>query len=363
VRILFVTQTVDADHPALAQTIDLVRALATRSDSVTVLCDSVRRHDLPGNVDFRTFGARTRAGRGLRFVRAAGAIVLTRRPRPDAALVHMVPVFLLLLAPLAKSASVPLLLWYTHWNASRSLRVATGLADTVLSVDRRSFPIETSKLRATGHAIDVDRFSPEGPPAGGPPAGEQLRLLALGRMARWKGYETLLEGFRLAVERGLQAQLELRGPALTDDERAHAAELAQIVDGSEQLRGRVRIEPPLPREKIPAQLRTADALLSTTQPRGSATLDKVVYEAAACGVPVVASNVALEEFLGDLELELRFPPRDPDALARILLGLATAGPEARRAAGLELRRRVVAQHSLDSWADAVTALVAARARE
>ena len=108
---------------------------------------------------------------------------------------------------------------------------------------------------------------------------------------------------------------------------------------------------------------TADALLSTTQPRGSATLDKVVYEAAACGVPVVASNAALEEFLGDLELELRFPPRDPDALARILLGLATAGPEARRAAGLELRRRVVAQHSLDSWADAVTALVAARARE
>ena len=363
-RILFVTQTVDADHPALAQTIDLVQALATRSDSVTVLCDSVRRHDLPGNVDFRTFGARTRAGRGLRFVRAAGAIVLRRRHRPDAALIHMVPLFLLLLAPLARAARVPLLLWYTHWNASRSLRVATGLADTVLSVDRRSFPLETSKLRATGHAIDVDRFTPEGDPlVGGPPTGRPLRLLALGRMARWKGYETLLEGFRLAVERGLQAQLELRGPALTDDERAHAAELAQIVEGSEQLRGRVRIEPPLPREEIPAQLRTADALLSTTQPRGSATLDKVVYEAAACGVPVVASNAALEEFLGDLELELRFPPRDADALARILLGLATAGPEARRAAGLELRRRAVAQHSLDSWADAVTALVAARARK
>ena len=58
-RLVFVTQTVDADHPVLAQTVDLVRALAARCESVTVLCDSVHRHDLPGNVRFRTFGART----------------------------------------------------------------------------------------------------------------------------------------------------------------------------------------------------------------------------------------------------------------------------------------------------------------
>jgi len=354
VRILFVTQTIDADHPALAQTIDLVGALAARSSSVTVLCDSVRRHDLPENVDFETFGAGTRPGRGLRFARAAGAVVLSRRRRPDAVLVHMVPLFLLLLAPLAKAARVPLLLWYTHWNASRSLRLATRLADTVLSVDRRSFPLETPKLRATGHAIDVERFTP----ADGAVAGGALRLLALGRMARWKGYETMLEGLRLAVDSGLDAELELRGPALSADERAHAEELKEIVAHSQQLHGRVRIEQPLAREEIPARLRQVDALLSATQPQGSETLDKVVYEAASCGVPVVASNAALEEFLGGLGLELRFAPRDADALARILLELESAGPEARRAAGLELRRRVVAQHSLDSWADGVVRIVA-----
>ena len=41
VRLVFVTQTVDADHPVLAQTVDLVRALAARCESVTVICDSV----------------------------------------------------------------------------------------------------------------------------------------------------------------------------------------------------------------------------------------------------------------------------------------------------------------------------------
>jgi glycosyltransferase involved in cell wall biosynthesis len=355
-RLLFVTQTIDAEHPALAQTVDLVRALADRFDAVDVLCGAVGRHDLPASVALSTFGAGSRAGRGLRFAQAARR-ELARRP--DAALVHMVPLFLVLLAPVAKARRVPLLLWYTHWHAGRSLRVATRLADVVLSVDRRSFPLETPKLHATGHAIDVDRFVP----GDGASENARLRLLSLGRLARWKGHETTLDGLRRAVEGGLDAELELRGPALTDDERAHAAELKRLVEGSELLRARVRIEPPVARDEIPAALRAADALVSATQPRESETLDKVVYEAAACGVPVVASNAALAEFLGGLSLELSFPPRDADALGRILLELDSAGAGARRQAGRELRRRVVEQHSLESWADAVAAVVADKSRK
>ena len=359
-RLLFVTQTIDADHPALAQTIDLVGELADRFDAVTVLCDSVGRHELPSNVELVTFGAGTRAARGVRFARAAATRLLSRH-RPDAALVHMVPLFLLLLTPLAKAARVPLLLWYTHWHASRSLRVATRLADVVLSVDRRSFPLETAKLRATGHAIDVERFTPAPAP---PSRGDRpLRLLALGRTARWKGYETLLEGLRLALERGLDAELELRGPALTEDERAHRAELQQAVAASDVLRPRVRIEDAVPRDGIPAVLRSADVLVSPAQPEGRETLDKVVYEAAACGLPVIASNTALADFLGDLPLALDFPPRDADALARRLLDVHAAGAEARRRVGAHLRRRVVERHSVRSWADAVAALVAAESRK
>ena len=40
-RLVFVTQTLDAEHPALAQTLDLVDALAARSDELVVLCASV----------------------------------------------------------------------------------------------------------------------------------------------------------------------------------------------------------------------------------------------------------------------------------------------------------------------------------
>jgi glycosyltransferase involved in cell wall biosynthesis len=357
-RILFVTQTIDADHPALAQTVDLVRELAGRFDAVTVVCGSVGRHDLPPNVELRPFAARTRVGRVSRFLRAGAGSLGSRSDKPAAVLVHMVPVFVLLLAPLAKARRVPILLWYTHWHGGRSLRAATRLVDVVLSVSRGSFPLATSKLRETGHAIDVDRFAPAGPRHTG-----DLHLLALGRTARWKGYDTLLAAFEQATSAGLTATLEVRGPQLTEDERVHRRELEQAVAASLALRDRVRIEDPRPREELPSLLARADALVSATQPRVGETLDKVVYEAAACAVPVLASNAALDEFLGDLPLELRFRPGDAGGLAELLLAFAAAPADVRAQTGAELRRRVVAGHSVESWADQVAAIVAAQGHE
>jgi glycosyltransferase involved in cell wall biosynthesis len=349
-RLVFVTQTLDADHPVLAQTLDLVDALAQRVEELVVLAQTGgRTPDFPSNVRVRLFGAPTRRGRAVRFGTALAAEL---RRRPDAMLAHMVPLYVLLAAPLAKPLRVPLLLWYTHWHASRALRASLPLLDAALSVSEGSFPLRTAKLVATGHAIDPAQFTPADAREPG-----RLRLLALGRTARWKGYETMLDGLERAVARGLDADLELRGPQLTDDERAHAAELRARIHASPVLRERVRLEPPLPRDELPDVLRRADALLSATQPRASETLDKVVYEAAAAGLPVLASNTALAGFLAGLPLELAFPPRDGDALADRLVALAEADDETRRATGLELRRRVVEGHSVGHWADQVARVV------
>lgn len=349
-RLAFLTQVVDADHPALAQTIDMIDALARRCESVVVLCDRVGRHACPPNVRVRTFGSSSRLGRGVAFERALVSELRRGDARPDAVLAHMVPVFLTLAAPLCKVRGIPLGLWYTHWNADRSLRVATRLADVVLSVDRRSFPLQTPKVKGIGHAIDVKRFpAPDGPRT----ADGRLRLLALGRMTPWKGYMTMLRGLELATAEGLDAELEIRGPALTAAETAHRDELERLVEASPSLRDRVRLEPPFSRDLVPGRLAAADVFLSATQPEGGETLDKVVYEASAAGVPVLSSNVALDEFLGGLPVRLRFARRDPADLARVLLDIAAAGPEMRAAVGVELRRRVETGHSVESWADAV----------
>ena len=330
----------------------MIDALARRCDEVVVLCDRVGRQRCASNVRLLAFGAGSRAGRGLAFERLLVSEFRRGAERPDAVLAHMVPVFVTLTSPLCKLYRIPLGLWYTHWHANRSLRLATRLADVVLSVDEGSFPLRTPKLRGIGHAIDVGRFPLPGPAA--PDATPRpLRLLALGRMTPWKGYSTMLEGLEIATDRGLDAELAIRGPALTAVEVAHLAELERSVAASAVLRARVRIEPPAAREVVPELLAAADVFISATQPEGSDTLDKVVYEAAAAGVPVVSSNPLLDKFLGALPVQLRFQRRDPDDLARVLLAVAAAGPEVRAAVGVELRRRVEAGHSVESWADAV----------
>jgi glycosyltransferase involved in cell wall biosynthesis len=173
-------------------------------------------------------------------------------------------------------------------------------------------------------------------------------LLALGRTARWKGLQTLVQAFERA---DLDATLQIRGPSLTDDERSHRRELESIADP------RILIEPAVPRAEIPALLASVDVLVSPAEPRTGATLDKVVYEAAACARPVVATNAALEPFLAGLPLRLLAPPGDPDALAAVLRETAAAGAARRAEVGEELRRRVIEQHSLDHWADEVIRVV------
>ena len=255
-RLVFVTQTLDADHPALAQSLDLVQALAERSEELVVLCQSVGRlPELPANVRVRSFGSAWRLGRGGRFVSGLAA-ELVRRPRPDAVLAHMVPLYAILAAPLAKPLGVRLALWYTHWSTGAVLRGATRLADVVLSVDRRSFPLASPKVLGIGHAIDVEAFAPRGTRQ----PGARLRLLALGRTARWKGYDTMLAALEEAVAAGVDAELVIRGPQLTDDERAHLRELESAVAATPSLRGRVRIEPPSPRAELPALLAGADEI-------------------------------------------------------------------------------------------------------
>ena len=108
---------------------------------------------------------------------------------------------------------------------------------------------------------------------------------------------------------------------------------------------------------MPALLAAADLVVSPAEPRAGATLDKAVYEAAACARPVVTTNGALEPFLADLALDLVAPPRDAAALAATLAAVIAAPPETRAEVGAELRRRVVRDHSLEHWADAVIRVV------
>jgi len=347
-KLVFVTQTLDPGHAVLAQTLDLVRVLSSRVDELAIVARTDGWTEVPANASVATFDAPTRLRRVVAFERA----LLPSLRGADAVFVHMVPEFLILAAPFARARRVPLLLWYTHWHAGRALRLATRLTDVALSVDHASFPLESPKLRGIGHAIDVDVFRAAPARTDG-----SLRFLAVGRTARWKGLATLLDAFARARGDGLEAALEIRGPSLTSDEVAHRAELLVRIEGDPALRGSATLLDAVPRSEMPQLLASADVVVSPNEPRSGATFDKAVFEAAACARPVVSTNAAFAPLLGELPLSLLAPPRDAAALADVLVSVGGARPTVRAAVGEELRRRVVEQHSLEHWADAVVAVV------
>ena len=153
-RLVFLTQSVDPNHPVLAATIAKIRALAGRVDEVVVLAQSGNGEGLPRNVEVHTFGATSQPGRAWRFERELACALPA-----DAVVAHMIPVYVLLAAPLVRPRRIPLVLWYTHWKASTTLRVAERLATSIVSVDRRSFPFDSAKVRPIGHGIDVSEFT------------------------------------------------------------------------------------------------------------------------------------------------------------------------------------------------------------
>ena len=331
-RLLFITQQVDPGHPALAATVPMIAALARRLDEVVVLADGAVPGTLPENCRAETFAAPVRALRGLRFETVL-ARELARRPAPVAVLAHMCPIYAVLAAPLARPLRTPVLLWFTHWRASRLLRLAERLSTSVLTVDRSSFPLPSRKLRELGHGIDLTAF-----PCHEPPANERLHALALGRYSPAKGYETLIRAARRAGVR-----LTVHGPALTNEERRHREELRTLAGADAELLDAV------PRAEIPALLGRADLLLNNNR---TGTADKVVYEACASCVPAFASAAS---FASLLPAPLRFVREDDEGLAAGLAAFAARSRDDRLQLGRDLRREVERGHSVESWADGVLA--------
>jgi len=334
-RIVFITQQVDPGHPALAATVPKIAALAALVDEVVVLADGAVDGVLPANCRVRTFRARNRAGRGLRFEAALARELPALRG--GAVIAHMCPIYAVLAAPLVRPLRVPLLLWFTHWRASRLLAAAERLSTAVISVDRRSFPLASGKVRAIGHGIDLSEFS-----CTPPDEGEGFRLLALGRYSRAKGLDVILR----AVATVDEARLDVHGPALSPDERAHRDELERLVVEL-GLEGRVTLEDAVPRSQIPRLLATRDALVNNMR---AGAPDKVVYEAAASCLPVLASNPVFDSFLDPGQ---RFARGDANELAQRIRELAALDSSARAALGRRLRERVEQGHSVESWARGV----------
>jgi glycosyltransferase involved in cell wall biosynthesis len=326
-KLVFVTQAADPAHPVLGATLAKIRALAARCDEVVVLADKVDEQALPENCRAHSFAAPSQAARGARYVAALAPELLER---PVAVVAHMAPVYALLAAPLTKTLRVPLLLWFTQQAAGPALRNAERVVDVVLTVDRRTVPLRSDKVRAIGHGIELDALPCV--PERHPPL---RRLLGLGRYAPVKGWDTALR----ALAELPDATLTVHGPQLTEADRAYRPQLERLAEEL-GVDDRVTFGDAVPYAQVPQLLGLADAVVNPTH--GNAA-DKIVYEAAAACLPVFAASPVFDTLLPE---SLRFHDGEPGSLAGKVRDYEGG-------AGRDLRARVERDHSVEHWAERV----------
>ena len=241
----------------------------------------------------------------------------------------MVPVYALIAAPLARPLRVPLLLWFTQQGSGPLLNAAARVVDAILTVDVRSVPLRSPKVRAIGHGIDVDalRCVPERVhPSGACSGSAAMRRSRAGRRscARCRSCPR---------RRSCSTARHRRTPA------ARTARDSRARPGAGR-RGRVVFGDEVAYAEVPHLFELADAVVNATH--GNAA-DKVVYEAAASCLPGVRRIAGLRRAAAGAA---PFPRRLSGSLAERIRGYGGG-------AGPELRAHVVAEHSAGHWADRV----------
>lgn len=157
-----------------------------------------------------------------------------------------------------------------------------------------------------GSGVDCIRFSPHPEPEG------EIVAVCVSRMLRDKGIHELVEAARLLQARGVALRIRLVGGSDANPSSTAASQLDQWdTEGIVEVAG--------PSEDIPGEYARAHIAVLPSYREG---LPKSLLEAAACGRPIVTTDVpGCRSICRDGENGFLVPPRDAAALADALMRL------------------------------------------
>jgi glycosyltransferase involved in cell wall biosynthesis len=202
-------------------------------------------------------------------------------------------------------------------------------------------PGAAEKIHRVYNGMDLTNF-PGATPAVG--AGAPVRILSVGRLVAFKGFEYLIEACEQLRQRSIQFHCEIIGDGpLRAQLRQQIAEL--------RLDGWVTLAGALPQDCVLEKLRDCDifALASTTDENGASDIfPTVILEAMASARPVVATTLAgIPESVVDKETGLLVPASESGLFADALEVLCRDG-ELRARFGAAGRTRVEQYFQVDT---------------
>lgn len=349
-RLLIFNLKTDADDQALGFTTAWINALAAHVESIDVITMQAGRLATAANVRVHSLG-RERGYSEPRRLLAFYSILarVMRERRPEAAFAHMNHLFASLAAPVLKPAGIPSLLWYAHGAVPPALRIAHRLVDRVVTSSASGFAIDSPKRVIIGQGIDTHVFRPRA----GEPAERCFRIVTVGRIGRVKRLDLAIDAVAAAAAARPDAgvRFDLFGDPITDEDQSLRGRLIERIDAL-GLQDSVRILPGIPFARVHEAYQGADLFLNCG---ATNSVDKVVLEAMSSALPAVTCNFAFAEILPPAIGAHALAEPTPPALAQALMWWIDQSPRSRLQRGLEMRRFVEQEHSLDRLAQRIIA--------
>ncbi len=269
-KLLICTQAVDKQDPVLGFFHRWIEEFAQHCEEVVVVAQRIGDYSLPANVKVYSLGKEkglSRPAQAVHFFK----LISKERNNYDSVLVHMSPEYVLAGGLLWRVFRKRIVLWYTHKDVSLRLRIATVLADRILTASKESFRLPSTKVRVMGHGIDTRFFIAD------TSVEREGFLLSVGRLMKTKRHDLALQA---AKKMGKPLHIVGEGP-----ERAHLEKIADEMGVETVFVGGVS------QSRVRDEYRKAELLLHFSE---TGSLDKVVLEALACGLPIRTTDPALQ---------------------------------------------------------------------
>ncbi|HWH07272.1 MAG TPA: glycosyltransferase [Candidatus Paceibacterota bacterium] len=286
-RLLIVTQAVDAESLTLSFFLRWIEELAGRFDTVQVICLYEGRHALPENVTVHSLGKekgiRSKVSYAVTFLQHAWRM----RKDYDAVFIHMNEEYVLVGGMLWKLLGKRVYLWRNHYAGSLKTRFAGFLSDKVFYTSRHSYTASFPRSVRMPVGVDLALFQ----------KSSSVRIprsiLFFGRFSPSKHPDILVEALGLLAMRNSAFSASFYGSAAPEDEPYRA----QVIARAKELGlSAVRFFPGVPHHSAPEIFGTHALYVNLAE---SGMFDKMLFEAAAAGALVLARSDDWRELMGD----------------------------------------------------------------
>lgn len=282
-RLLILTQVVDSNDTNLGFFHRWIEKLAEKTDELLVVCLRKGEYRLPSNVTVLSLGKEHSASRWSYLRRLYRYIF---REKYDAVFVHMNPEYLVLCGWWWRLTGKKVLLWYTHKAVNLRLRIAEIFATKIFTASKESFRLSSKKVEVVGHGIDVDAFVQNIQRQSG-----SWHLIWVGRITPVKDLETVICAVG-ELRKNYAVVLDVVGGPVTDVDCEYYKTIQELVRemGVSDV---VHFRGSLTHEAMREEYGKYTALVHTSR---TGSVDKVVLEAMAAGLPVFTSSEAYHSF-------------------------------------------------------------------